>query len=250
MSWTDERIETLKKLWSEGKSASEIADVLGDVTRNAVIGKAHRLGLSGRPSPIKKVKVGSANTNTTKSKTTPKVKEPAKKAVKKTGTTVSAKEDKKSSVVTDIKSRFSLFKNKKAAVEKNEPVEEMPSVSLPEGVKIPKVDKDKLINLLDLTEKMCRWPIGDPKDDDFGFCGEPVHEGHLYCPAHVVMAYQVSTKKSDEKAKAEKRRKMEAAAKAAMEDDEDDDIDLDEEIDIDALENVDDVDDDMDDDDL
>ena len=54
MSWTDERIQQLKDLWSQGLSASEIADILGDITRNAVIGKAHRLGLSGRPSPIKK----------------------------------------------------------------------------------------------------------------------------------------------------------------------------------------------------
>lgn len=54
MVWTDHRVEQLKKLWNEGKSASQIADSLGDVTRNAVIGKAHRLGLSSRPSPIKR----------------------------------------------------------------------------------------------------------------------------------------------------------------------------------------------------
>ncbi|MBI1309259.1 MAG: GcrA cell cycle regulator [Proteobacteria bacterium] len=48
MSWNDERVETLKKLWSDGLSASQIAAELGDVTRNGVIGKVHRLGLSGR----------------------------------------------------------------------------------------------------------------------------------------------------------------------------------------------------------
>ncbi|WP_040308565.1 GcrA family cell cycle regulator, partial [Asticcacaulis biprosthecium] len=51
MSWTDERVETLKKLWQEGHSASQIAKQLGGVTRNAVIGKVHRLGLSGRAAP-------------------------------------------------------------------------------------------------------------------------------------------------------------------------------------------------------
>ena len=48
MSWTDERVETLKKMWAEGQSASQIAKELGGVTRNAVIGKVHRLGLSNR----------------------------------------------------------------------------------------------------------------------------------------------------------------------------------------------------------
>lgn len=235
MSWTDERIDTLKKLWSEGKSASEIADFLGNVTRNAVIGKAHRLGLSGRPSPIKKVKPQSA-------------KEPKK--AKKEKTTV-PKEEKQQPVkpVSDIKSRFSLFKTKKADKKESKAEEPAPVMLVPLREE-PKIDPDKLVGLLDLTEKMCRWPVGDPKEDDFGFCGQPVHENHLYCPQHVVMAYQISTKKSDEKAKIEKRRKMELAAKAAMEDDveeEEDDIDLDEEINIDELENVDDMDEDEDD---
>jgi GcrA cell cycle regulator len=53
MGWTDERVELLKKLWQEGLSASQIAKQLGGVTRNAVIGKVHRLGLSGRAAPSK-----------------------------------------------------------------------------------------------------------------------------------------------------------------------------------------------------
>ena len=55
MSWTDERVETLKRMWAEGQSASAIAKELGGVTRNAVIGKVHRLGLSNRndePEPV------------------------------------------------------------------------------------------------------------------------------------------------------------------------------------------------------
>ena len=53
MSWTDERIEKLTKMWEGGSTASQIADELGGVSRNAVIGKAHRLGLKARPSPVK-----------------------------------------------------------------------------------------------------------------------------------------------------------------------------------------------------
>jgi len=53
MSWTDERIATLTKMWESGATASQIADELGGVSRNAVIGKAHRLGLKARPSPVK-----------------------------------------------------------------------------------------------------------------------------------------------------------------------------------------------------
>ena len=53
MGWTDERVELLKKLWQDGLSASQIAKQLGGVTRNAVIGKVHRLGLSGRAAPSK-----------------------------------------------------------------------------------------------------------------------------------------------------------------------------------------------------
>lgn len=105
MSWTDERIQRLKDLWSQGLSASEIAETLGEVSRNAVIGKAHRLGLSGRPSPIKKKPVKGAT-------------------------------------------------------------------------------------ILSLTERMCKWPVGDPKHQDFHFCGKPSLAGLPYCAEHAALAYQ------------------------------------------------------------
>jgi GcrA cell cycle regulator len=122
MSWTDERVEQLKQLWGQGMSASEIADTLGDVTRNAVIGKAHRLGLSGRPSPIKK--------------------KPSRGAT-----------------------------------------------------------------ILALTERMCKWPVGDPKHADFHFCGKTAMAGMPYCAEHAAIAYQPSSKKRDE----ERERKVGAA---------------------------------------
>jgi len=107
MEWTDERVAELRSLWEQGLSASKIADQLGDITRNAVIGKAHRLGLAKRPSPIKR---GGAT-------------------------------------------------------------------------------------ILDLTERMCRWPIGHPGEKGFHFCGAKTQVGVTYCAKHAAMAYQSSTKK-------------------------------------------------------
>ncbi len=128
MAWTDERIEKLRKLWDEGLSASQIAAKLGEgVTRNAVIGKAHRLSLKSRPSPVKK--------DTDKKKAAPK------RVAKK-------------------------------------------------------VDK-KLISLLDLTDRMCKWPLGHPGDDDFHFCGKPSEPGMPYCAGHCVEAYQAQPPRRD-----------------------------------------------------
>jgi GcrA cell cycle regulator len=103
MTWTDERVDVLKQLWSEGKTASQIASVLG-ITRNAVIGKAHRIGVSRRPSPIKRRKPGAT--------------------------------------------------------------------------------------ILELTDRMCKWPIGDPRDSDFRFCGKQTANGLPYCHDHCSQAYQ------------------------------------------------------------
>ena len=117
MSWTEERVALLRQLWGSGKSASEIAEMIGGVSRNAVIGKAHRLGLSGRPSPIKKKKAEAAE-------------------------------------------------------------------SKPSGATI-----------LSLTDRMCRWPIGDPKQPGFRFCGKPTAGGLPYCAEHAAIAYQVPSNK-------------------------------------------------------
>ncbi|MBK5910249.1 global cell cycle regulator GcrA-like protein [Rhodothalassium salexigens] len=136
MSWTDERIETLKRLWDAGKSASQIAAELGEgVTRNAVIGKAHRLGLKSRPSPVKSDAQASAKTGGTAA--------PAKKRTRK----------------------------KKPA--------------------------DDRVTLLDLTERMCKWPYGHPGDADFHFCGKPSQPGLPYCAQHCQEAYQALQPRKD-----------------------------------------------------
>lgn len=135
MSWTDERVALLKKLWGDGRTAAEIARALGSgFTRNAVIGKAHRLKLSSRLSPISSSMPKSKPANTQRHHV-PRAKTPPPPPVK-----------------IDVK-----------------------------GIK-----------LIDLKERMCRWPLGDPQDPDFKFCGCNTVPGLPYCADHARMAYQVN----------------------------------------------------------
>lgn len=180
MSWTDERIATLKKMWKEGKSAADIAKTLGKgVTRNAVIGKAHRMGLSGRPSPIKKPAAAS---------TAPKKEKEAvrKKIIAKV---VIPPAPKKKSVTTTIAPL-------KPAAETRAPISargaKEPVLPRPLVQEAPPADGG--VALIDLSERMCKWPYGDPQDDDFTFCGRGIRPGTPYCPEHAAQAYQTSTR--------------------------------------------------------
>ncbi len=152
MSWTDERVEVLKKLWIEGRTASQIATELGNVTRNAVIGKVHRLGLSGRPSPIKRKA---------------KKAEPRKAQVRKAA----------------------------PAQAKKAPVKQQTAVVRPIRPVVTQ-DIDPLnggSSMMELKERMCKWPIGDPKSQEFHFCGHKVVDGLPYCEHHAAVAYQTTT---------------------------------------------------------
>jgi len=211
MSWTDERIALLKKMWKDGKSAAEIAKTLGKgVTRNAVIGKAHRMGLSGRPSPIKKPAA-------------PK-KEPAAKKERATAAPAApaapAGRGKKAAVTPPAATA-------KASAQLNKEVEELKSIQkeiVPLGGGVP---------LIDLTERMCKWPIGDPRDADFTFCGRGIRPGTPYCPDHAAMAYQTSSRSRGTAMHASARQKAAAVEEVEVEvDDEvdtevdDDDVDV------------------------
>lgn len=162
MSWTDERINLLKRMWKEGKSAADIAKTLGKgVTRNAVIGKAHRMGLSGRPSPIKKPSPPPARKETGKKE-------------------IAAKPAAKKAVIAPL----AAAKNPALAREAEE-LKKIEKEVVPLGGGVP---------LIDLTERMCKWPIGDPREPDFTFCGRAIRPGTPYCPAHAAMAYQSSSR--------------------------------------------------------
>lgn len=199
MSWTDERVETLKRMWSDGQSASAIAKELGGVTRNAVIGKVHRLGLSNRNDE-------------------PEAPAPAPEPVSEKPA------DRKPAAVAPQAVRPEP--QPEQAVEPAGPVEEQPlsqpSFSpvprrpiVPAGQPLPpqpsaneispetlasvrEVEKRaRKLTLMELTERTCKWPIGDPATDRFWFCGLPSQAGKPYCEAHVSVAFQPMSSRRD-----------------------------------------------------
>lgn len=143
MTWTDERIDQLKTLWTHGLSATQIAARLGGVTRNAVIGKIHRLGLAGRATP----RVSRPR--------------PRPRRVRNAAVTVA---------VTQVAAP--------APAPEPEPIRE---VELPPGERH---------TILTLTERTCKWPIGDPAAEDFHFCGRAKRpDDGPYCRQHARIAY-------------------------------------------------------------
>lgn len=151
MSWTDERISELTRLWDQGLSASEIGKTLG-VSKNAVVGKAHRLNLPARPSPIKRG--GSAKPRTSK----PVIKTPDRIGKMECRPAVPT-----TSEVRTHEPRLARPALKKRAVVKS-------------------------------GNSACLWPIGDPGENDFHFCGEPAVSGKPYCQEHCARAYITKTR--------------------------------------------------------
>lgn len=190
MSWTDERVETLKRMWGEGQSASQIAKELGGVTRNAVIGKVHRLGLSNRTT-------GSAPAKAEpKAKAAPKP-EPKAKVAAPVEAPVEP-EEPKTEAAAPAKSTLPA---RKQIIPAGQPLPPQPSANeiSPEALaKVNEVEKKaKKIGLMELTERTCKWPVGDPATDDFWFCGLPVQQGKPYCEAHVGVAFQPMSSRRD-----------------------------------------------------
>ena len=180
MSWTDERVETLKKMWGEGQSASQIAKELGGVTRNAVIGKVHRLGLSNRTGGATSAKP--AAKDKAASKAAPKTRDKAETAAPETPP----------KPVVHIRRQI---------IPAGQPLPPQPSANeiSPEALaSVREVEKKaKKISLMELTERTCKWPIGDPATDEFWFCGLAVKAGKPYCEAHVGVAFQPMSSRRD-----------------------------------------------------
>ncbi len=163
MSWTDARIDQLRTGWEDGLTASQIAEQLGEgISRNAVIGKAHRLGLKARPSPVK-------------------------------GGEAAVAEVVAASVAVP------------GAVPVAAPAATAATKSAPRPVTAPPVRKARPLappkpartSLLDLSEKVCKWPIGHPGETDFHFCGKPSNAGFPYCNDHCLQAYQAQLPRRD-----------------------------------------------------
>lgn len=190
MSWTDERVEQLKTMWNEGQSASQIAKTLGGVTRNAVIGKVHRLGLSNRAAPPA-------------AKPSSDVKAAEPEAVIETET---APEPEPEPVIAEEQPEV------EPVIARAQPAAPAPGARREPPPPTPAMVEDaqrtaetlammekkaKRLSLLELTERTCKWPIGDPATDDFFFCGLPCHPGKPYCEAHVAVAFQPMSSRRD-----------------------------------------------------
>lgn len=208
MSWTDERIESLRTMWEKGLTASQIADELGGVSRNAVIGKAHRLGLKSRPSPVK---------------ATEKVAKPAKAPAPAVPRPAAPAAAPRAAAPVAPRPVAPLRPEPKPPVD-------APEADAASGDAPPKADTPRIVSigpggfirqgpgdqqapippapprrlvpakpspeiadkttLLDLNDRICRWPMGHPGEPDFHFCGEAVNPGFPYCVEHCGRAYQ------------------------------------------------------------
>ena len=208
MSWTDERIENLRNMWEKGLTASQIADELGGVSRNAVIGKAHRLGLKSRPSPVK---------------ATEKAAKPVKAAAPAAPRPAAPAPAPRAAAPAPVRAAAA------PRMEAKPPVDS-PDTSDGEVAPAPKADSPRIVSigpggfirqgpgdqqapippapprrlvpakpspeiadktsLLDLNDRICRWPMGHPGEPDFHFCGVAVNPGFPYCVEHCGRAYQ------------------------------------------------------------
>ena len=219
MAWTDERIETLRKMWEGGQTASQIAEQLGGVSRNAVIGKAHRLGLQSRPSPVK------PNDSTPKAaapapapkpapapRPTPPAPPPAKAAAPIVPRPPVVEEDDDDDDVFTAPAADApvvaapapqpILRSvgpggflRQAPGEQQAPITPAPPRRLVPAKPSPEMAGKT--TLLDLNDKICKWPLGHPGEPDFHFCGEKVNPGFPYCVQHCGHAYQAQLPRRD-----------------------------------------------------
>lgn len=210
MSWTEERIERLKSMWAKGATASQIADELGGVSRNAVIGKAHRLGLEARPSPVKpgeeKEKKPSAKAGAAAA---PQAKAPAPEEPQSRPAAAAARPSpdrpapaaqspgsgRQGADGVQYRSVGPGGFIRQGPGEQQAPIPPAPPRRLVPAKPSPEV-ADKT-GLLDLNDRICKWPIGHPGEPDFHFCGDPANPGYPYCVQHCGVAYQAQLPRRD-----------------------------------------------------
>ena len=199
MSWTDERIERLKKMWSEGATASQIADELGGVSRNAVIGKAHRLGLDARPSPVK------PGEEKEKKAASPAAK-PARadQAGQRAAPAAAESAPAPSHVRTPQRPQSDNIQYRSIGpggfVRQGPGDTQAPIPPAPPRRLVPAKPSAEVADktsLLDLNDRICKWPLGHPGEPDFHFCGQPANPGFPYCVQHCGVAYQAQLPRRD-----------------------------------------------------
>lgn len=232
MSWTEERIQTLKTMWEGGQTASQIAEALGGVSRNAVIGKAHRLELQARPSPVKpngpeaKAAAATAAAAAPAAPAAPAAKPVPKAAAAEPVTPpVSAPEPVRAApapaVAMDEADDTDIDTDDEAvaaepAPKPAQPVlrsigpggflrqspgeQAPPSTPAPPRRLVPAKPSAEIAGkttLLDLNDRICKWPLGHPGEPDFHFCGDKVNPGFPYCVDHCGHAYQAQLPRRD-----------------------------------------------------
>jgi len=201
MSWTDERVELLKKMWSEGQSASQIAKELGAVTRNAVIGKVHRLGLSNRVGGPGEGKADestdAADAAAPAAASAPARPEPVRAAPAEEPPRAAAQ----ARPAPPRPETPQPPAPRKPVITAGQPLPPQPStneISAEALASVRAVERRaRKIPLMELTERTCKWPIGDPATADFWFCGLPSQAGKPYCEAHVGVAFQPMSARRD-----------------------------------------------------
>jgi GcrA cell cycle regulator len=206
MAWTDERIERLRTLWLQGMTASLIAEELGGVSRNAVIGKAHRLGLQSRPSPVKPNEGEDGEAPPAAHAEPAPWEEPAASAAAAPADTAPQAEaapaqpepsqpQPAAAPQPQLRSIGPGGFIRQAPGEQQQPIPPAPPRRLVPAKPSPEI-ADKT-SLLDLNEKICKWPIGHPGEPDFHFCGTPANPGFPYCVEHCGVAYQAQIPRRD-----------------------------------------------------
>ena len=193
MSWTDERIERLTKMWEGGATASQIAEELGGVSRNAVIGKAHRLGLKARPSPVKANELPEAPVRVPKPAEEPqRMALPPRPAPTPPRPAAPPPAPLAGSAPTTPQPRIVSVGPggflRQGPGDQQAPIPPAPPRRLVPAK--PSADIAGKTTLLDLNDRICRWPMGHPGEADFHFCGVKVNPGFPYCVEHCGRAYQ------------------------------------------------------------
>jgi GcrA cell cycle regulator len=237
MSWTDERIETLKTMWEAGQTASQIAEALGGVSRNAVIGKAHRLELQARPSPVKpndpEAKAAAAAEAASVAASAPEpvaapepvdveapkpepIAEPFVVAAKPAAPIEPELVAEESEDDEDEDEEDEVAPAVVAPVRAPQPIlrsvgpggflrqapgeQQPPSTPAPPRRLVPAKPSAEMANktsLLELNDRICKWPLGHPGEPDFHFCGKAVNPGFPYCVDHCGHAYQAQLPRRD-----------------------------------------------------
>ena len=217
MSWTEERIETLRGMWEGGQTASQIAEALGGVSRNAVIGKAHRLGLQSRPSPVKPndpdkaaapaaaapaapVPVPTPVAAPAPVRATP-APEPEPPFRQSAADDIDDEDEDTAPAPEPVKPQPVLRSVGPGGFLRQAPGEQQPpSTPAPPRRLVPAKPSAEMAgktSLLDLSDRVCKWPLGHPGEPDFHFCGDKVNPGFPYCVSHCGHAYQAQLPRRD-----------------------------------------------------